>query len=141
MAKQKNPTCKSTLDLLIKFRQLYKLGPTPIIAQTIASLDRQYTALLDVELKNFMSSTGATVWWETIMLQYPIKERDGLFIVRSAACAWTKEKVWEFAHKFEAIEKIQELVQWLDVARDRGFGSRNKDINRIAQNVTLFMHP
>lgn len=118
-----------------KFQHLVALQPqNEVYAKTLESLYRRLDEQKTVEMELFTQKHGGSDWWELAMKQYPIiqDEVTGKFVVVSEAREWTEPKDWEFSHKFDAILKVQQLVKWLDDGRKRGFGCRDKDIERLA---------
>lgn len=93
-------------------------------------------SLMDTEMaareKSFLDKHGGSDWWELARKQYPIEELSGGgFRVKSEAKEWKNDKNWEFDYKVQAMEKIEQLVKWLNQNRKRGFGDKDVDLDKF----------
>ena len=91
-------------------------------------------SMMDDEMqeKDFLGKHAGSDWWELAKKQYPIEEMGrGGYKVKSEARQWKNDKNWEFDYKFQAMEKIERLVKWLDQNRKRGFGDKEADLDKF----------
>jgi hypothetical protein len=78
-----------------------------------------------------------------VKLMYPmIRNEDGTITVVSEAANWNEEKSFgPYAHKYDAMEKIEKLVFYKNQDRNRGVGCRDKDLERVAPMKDLMTAP
>lgn len=137
MAKQPKITAASEFDRLAKFRKMYGSNPSPEQQRTLDGIERSAKSHLDTEMaakaKSFLERNTGADWWELAKKQYPITETAGKFIVRSEARGWKEEKDWTFDYAYEAMAKIEKLVNWLNDNRKRGYGDRDADVERLSE--------
>lgn len=93
-------------------------------------------SLMDDEMqakeKAFYDKHEGSDWWELAKKQYPIEELSrGGYRVKSEAKQWKNDKEWEFDYKYQALDKIEKLVKWLDQNRKRGFGDKDADLEKF----------
>lgn len=90
------------------------------------------------ELKQLEQHPRFHSWWSLMKTQYPMiqDEETDEFVVYSEAKDWNQERCWRFEYKTDAYRKIFQLVAWCDEARDRGFGDRYKDVQRLLSQET-----
>jgi len=89
----------------------------------------------NAKAEEYLREHGGADWWQAIAKLYPITFSEELckHIVTSKARDWEDELCWEFAEKYEAVEKVQQLIVWLNQNRERGFGDRDADLVKLAQ--------
>ena len=68
-------------------------------------------------------------WHEWARKLYTIETlEDKTLKVRSNALNWQVDMSWTFPSEIDALEKIEQLVNWKMADRDRGFGSIEQDL-------------
>lgn len=133
----KKQTSATTFQVLASLKRQHAVNPTPLLALTIENTERLANSLLDsemaVKLKNFEAKHVGSDWWEVMAQNYPVTFNDErqAWVVTSNAKDWEETKDWEFTYKYDALEKVRQLVCWVNTARKRGFGDREQDLERF----------
>ncbi len=135
--KQQKQTASNTFQILESMKRQYAANPTPLGKLTIENLERMAHFLMDVEmgakLKSFESKHHGADWWAVMEKNYPVSFDDvrQAWVVTSNARDWEESKDWEFAYKFDALQKVRQLVLWVNTNRKRGFGDREQDLAKF----------
>jgi hypothetical protein len=132
-SKQKQETAAEAWARYAKFKRMLELGNPGVTQQQVDGIKRVANSISDTEMKaheKHMIDTHGADWWELVKKQYPIKEVDGMYVVNSEIVDRKKEKQWEFYHKSQAHEKIEQLAKWVSDGRKRGFGDKEHDIEK-----------
>lgn len=82
--------------------------------------------------KDLIDKHGAD-WWELAKKQYPAKQENGMWVVRSNFALDPdsgKRGPWEFPGQWQAMDKVVQLVKWLDGGRKKGYGDKNVDVQK-----------
>jgi len=141
MAKALKQTAAQTFEILQKLKKQYAVNPTELLATTIENTERRANALMDDEmaakLKNFTEKNQGAEWWTLMEKLYPITRNEdfNVFVVTSIARDWTETKDWEFKYKYEALEKVKQLVLWKHLDRKRGFGDVEADMEKVTDKL------
>ncbi len=135
--KQQKQTASNTFQILESMKRQYAANPTQLGKLTIENLERTAHSLMDVEmgakLKNFESKHHGADWWEVMEKNYPVtyNEERKAWVVTSNVRVWKEPKDWECVYKFDALQKVRQLVLWVNDARKRGHGDREQDLERF----------
>lgn len=70
-------------------------------------------------------------WMEWAESLYPITEEAGVFTITSNAAKWKENVAWSFGTKIECLEKIEVLIGYKIVDRNRGYGDMDKDLEGV----------
>jgi hypothetical protein len=141
----KKQTAKQTFEILATHKKNYALNPTEILKITIENMERLANRLMTEEMqakeKNFIAKHVGSDWWEMAQKLYPIVQNaeTNMYVVTSEAKEWTEGKEWEFTYKYEALEKVQQLVLWKHLDRKRGTGNVEKDLEKFAAKFAVEM--
>ena len=70
-------------------------------------------------------------WYTWAKSLYPIEENNDGYVVHSTAKNWSEDapKYWVCASEAEAWEKIEQLIDWKILDRNRGSGSMESDLS------------
>jgi hypothetical protein len=104
-----------------------------ILQSAVAAIEKRFHASCTDRMEAFLEREGSSDWWQLALLNYPLSNDGRLWRVTSIARTRDDAMFWEFDHKYEAIEKIQKLVGWLNDGRNRGFGDREADVERLTR--------
>lgn len=122
-----------------KFKGMLAAGNAGVTQQQVDGIKKIADSLWDQEMrareKNIIDTHG-TEWWELVRKQYPITQNDdGDWVVSSQIRKWSDGKEWPFQYKAQALEKVEELVRWLNSGRRRGFGDKEADVQKWLEKV------
>lgn len=140
---EKKQTVAEIREQIGKFEKLVMAQPlNQVYCQTLESLRRRHIDRMNEGELELQRKYGAD-WWESVKLMYPmIRNEDGTITVVSEAANWNEEKSFgPYAHKYDAMEKIEKLVFYKNQDRNRGVGCREKDLERVAPMKDLMTVP
>lgn len=90
--------------------------------------------LLDQEMKvacdRFTAKHGAEDWYKCMRAMYDVVEDNYQWRVVSKTREWTEEKEWVFDSRWQAEDKVNQLVLWQRDAVKRGLANPDKHIER-----------
>lgn len=140
MAKPVKQTAAQTYEVLARLRKMYEVNPTELLKTTIENTKRRADSMMDDEmaakLKNFEDKHQGAEWWSLMEKLYPVaQDGDGVWIVTSIARDWTENPEWAFGYKYDALEKVRQLVLWKHLDRKRGFGDKDVDMDRVTEKL------
>lgn len=104
-----------------------------ILQSAVQSIEKRFHASCTERMETFLEREGSSDWWQLALFNYPLSNDGRIWRVTSIARVRGDAMVWEFDHKYEAIEKIQKLIGWLNDGRNRGFGDRDADVERLTR--------
>jgi putative lipase involved disintegration of autophagic bodies len=114
-------------------KRMLEKGNPNVTQRMVDGAKANADSLWDTELiakeKRIVDTHGAE-WWELVKKQYPIIQRDGDWVVTSKIRSWTENKEWPFQYKAQAVQKVQQLVDWIHQGRKRGYGDKDLDLEK-----------
>lgn len=111
-------------------------GYPGVTAEMVQSALNSATSLLEAEHKanveKFRNKHGAADWYKAVRAHYDIVEENLQFRVISSAKDWTEEtrREWVCASRWEAEDKINNLIMYRQNDLKRGHGDPEKHIER-----------
>ena len=136
----KKVSTSTLLEQISKFQRFAEIAPTLELQQqhlrTVQGLKSQLNTAYDEEQIKFLKKRGGEngEWFQLVRLFYFIDKSDEGYTVRSAARDWETQPVWgPYGHKFEALQKVDELIKYKINDRKQGRGDKDKDIERAAK--------
>ena len=133
--KHKKQTSSEAFQRLDKFKKMYEANPSDMLKTTIDNISALANSLLTSEMKDseakFLKKHELADWWQLAQKKYPIAEVGGKFRVSSEICNRAEPKEWVFDHRFDALEKVQQLVFWVSEKRKQGFGCKEADLEKF----------
>ena len=80
----------------------------------------------------FKHPDGVAGWFDWAKKQYIIHPADagGIIRVQSVIRKWEEEKTGDFTEQIDALEKVEQLVEWIREGRERGFGNCVEDLQK-----------
>lgn len=137
MAKTPKQTSSNLFEMHASMKAKFEAGVPNITQRMLDGILATATSLLDTEMtkreKDFEAKHFGSDWWELAKKQYPITQVDGQWKVTSEARDWHDDHEWFFSHRAEALEKVEQLVRWLNDNRRRGYGDREGDVERLSE--------
>lgn len=140
----KKVSAATLIEQIAKFKRFAELAVSIEIQQqhlrTVQGLESQLKTHYDEEQLKFIAKRGGEhgEWFELVRKLYFIDQSTEGYSVRSAAANWKEQPVWgPFSHKYEALQKIDELVKFKIHDRKRGIGDHEADIERGAKLADL----
>ena len=136
----KKTSAATLIEQIAKFKRFNELAPSEMHQRTIAGLESQLKTHYDVEQLKFIAKRGGEngAWFEEVRRFYFLDQNTDGHTVRSAAANWKEQPVWgPFSHKYEALQKIDELIKFKIHDRKRGFGNHEADLERGAKIADL----
>jgi hypothetical protein len=117
-----------------KLKKMLAAGAGGVTQKMVDGAKASADSLWDLEFKakeKHLIDVHGAEWWELARKQYPLKQENGMYVVRSKFAKDPNAGVrgpWEYDNEGQAKEKVIQLVKWLDGGRKKGHGDVDSDI-------------
>ena len=139
MAKMVKATAKTEFARVELLKRRLTEGMPGVTQDMVDRALASAKSLLELEMKNsvskFMSKYGAEDWYKAARACYDVVEENYQFRIISNTRGWNNAPEWVMGSKWEAEDKINQLILWKEYDRRRGIGNMERDVERMQQKM------